>query len=76
MERIVEILEEIQPGVDYETCENLIDGGVLDSLSIINIVAELEDTFDIVIPTVEIIPENFNSAKLLWEMVLRLQEDG
>ena len=76
MERIVEILEEIQPGVDYETCENLVDGGVLDSLSIINIVAELEDTFDIVIPTVEIIPENFNSAKLLWEMVLRLQEDG
>lgn len=76
MERIVEILEEIQPGVDYETCENLIDGGFLDSLSIINIVAELEDTFDIMIPAVEIIPENFNSAKLLWEMVLRLQEDG
>ena len=76
MERIVEILEEIQPGVDYETCETLIDGGFLDSLSIISIVAELEDTFDIVIPAVEIIPENFNSAKLLWEMVLRLQEDG
>ena len=55
MERIVEILEEIQPGVDYETCENLIDGGFLDSLSIINIVAELEDTFDIMLETDDII---------------------
>lgn len=32
MERLYEILEDIQPGVNYKECENLIDGHFLDSL--------------------------------------------
>lgn len=75
MERLFEILEEIQPEVDYETCTDLIDGHYLDSLSILSLVAELEEEFDITIPTVEIIPENFNSAEALWDMIERLQEE-
>lgn len=76
MERLIEILEEIQPGVDYANCKDLVDGHHLGSLSIIALVAELEDAFDILIPTVEIVPENFNSVENLWEMVCRLQEEG
>lgn len=75
MKRLIEILEEIQPEVDYTTCTDLIDGHHLDSLSIISLVAELEEEYDIIIPTVEIIPENFNSAESLWAMIVRLQED-
>jgi len=75
MEQLIEILEGIDPSVDYRTCTDLIDAGYLDSLSIIAIVAELEEAYDIVIPTVEVIPQNFNSAQRLWEMVLRLKED-
>ncbi|MBR0428288.1 MAG: acyl carrier protein [Clostridia bacterium] len=76
MEKLIEILEEIEDGVDYENCTTLIDEHYLDSLAIISLVAELEDEFDIVIPTVEIIPDNFNSAKAMWEMITRLQEEG
>ena len=43
MKRLIEILEEIQPEVDYTTCTDLIDGHHLDSLSIISLVAELEE---------------------------------
>lgn len=75
MERLIEILEEIQPEVDYETCTDLIDGHYLASLSILSLVAEIEEEFDITIPTVEIIPENFNSAQALWKMIERLQEE-
>ena len=75
MERLFEILEGIQPEVDYETCTDLIDGHYLDSLSILSLVAEIEEEFDITIPTVEIIPENFNSAEALWDMIERLQEE-
>lgn len=75
MERLIEILEEIQPEVDYRTCTRLIDGHYLDSLSIIALVAELEEAFDVTIPTVEIVPENFNSAENLWAMIVRLQEE-
>lgn len=75
MERLIEILEEIQPDVDYATCTDLIDAHRLDSLAILSIVSEIEDEFDITVPTVEIIPANFNSADSLWKMILRLQEE-
>ncbi len=74
-ERLLEILEEIQPELDYETCTDLIDGHYFDSLSIISLVAELEEEYDITIPTVEIIPHNFNSAGNLWQMIVRLREE-
>ena len=76
MEELLNILEEIQPDADYETCDTLIDDGILDSFAILSIVSELEDTFGVQVTPAEIIPENFNSAQALWEMVQRLQEEN
>lgn len=75
MEKLFAILESLQPGVDYATCRDLIDAHYLDSLTILALVAELEDAFDVTIPTVEIIPANFNSAEAMWTMIVRLQEE-
>lgn len=74
MEKLMEILEDIQPDADFDTCETLIDDGVLDSFAILSIVSELQDEFGITITPADIIQENFNSAKALWAMVERLQE--
>lgn len=76
MERLLEILEEIQPDIDYTACTDLVDGHLLDSLSILALVAELEDAFDITIPAVEITLSNFNSAAQIWAMILRLGEEA
>lgn len=76
MERLLEILEEIQPDIDYTACTDLVDGHLLDSLSILALVAELEDAFDITIPAVEITPSNFNSVAQIWAMILRLGEEA
>lgn len=75
MDKLIEILEDICPGVDYETCEDLIDGHHLESLSIIALIAELEEEFDITIPAIEIVPANFNSAKAMMAMITRLSEE-
>ena len=75
MEKLIEILEELNPDVDYNTTENLIDGRYLDSLTILSLVAEIEDEFDVEIPTVEIIPGNFNSAKNIWKLIEKLKEE-
>lgn len=74
MERLIEILEDIQPDIDYETCQSIIDNHLLDSLSIISLIAELEDEFDITIPTIEIVPDNFNSAEAMMKMIKRMEE--
>ena len=73
MEKLIEILEDIQPDADYESCTTLIDVGILDSFAILSIVSELQDEFDITITPADIIPDNFNSAKALWDMVCRLK---
>ena len=75
MEKVLEILMEIQPDADYENCTTLIDGEILDSFAILSIIGELEEVFDIEITPVDIVPENFNSAQAIWAMVQRLQEE-
>ena len=74
MDKLIEILEEIQPDVDYRECTTLIDDGLLDSFAILSIVGEIEDEFGVSVTPAEIIPENFNSAEKLYELIQRLEE--
>ena len=76
MNELLEILNEIDDTIDYETETGLIDDHLLDSFAIISLVSELEDAFDISIDAAEMTPENFNSAPNLWKMGERLQEDA
>ena len=75
MEKIIEILTELHPDVDFATAEDLIDDGVLDSLDIVSLVAEIDSEFGITTPAEEIVPENFNSARALYELITRLDEE-
>lgn len=75
MEKLLEILENIKPGVDYENIDTLIDDHYLDSLSILSLIAEIEEEFDVIIPTVEIIPTNFNSVKSMMTLINKLSEE-
>ena len=72
---ILEILEDIGEDVDFDTCETLIDDGILSSLDIIQLIGALNGEFDISIPATEIIPENFNSVDAMAAMVARLSEE-
>ncbi len=75
MNELMEVLENLRPDVDFENETALVTGGVLDSFDIVGLVAELNDTFDIEIGPSDLVPENFNSAAAIWELVEKLQED-
>jgi len=75
MDEILAILTPLDSDVDFTTHSALIDDGVLDSFGIISIIAGIADAFDVSVPPGEIIPENFNSAAALFEMVTRLLEE-
>lgn len=72
MEKLIEIMQELHPEVDFASCEGLVDNGVLDSLDIVTLITDINDAFDVSIPAEEILPENFNSVKALWELIERL----
>jgi acyl carrier protein len=75
MEQLIEILSTVKPGVDFNTEEHLIDKRILDSLSIIRLVGELSDAFDVEFTPLDIVPDNFQSAAAIWALIQRLQED-
>lgn len=75
METIIDVLEGLKPGVDYHTETGLVQKRILDSLTIIALVSDLEDEFDIAIPAVEIVPENFDSAAAIARLVERLEDE-
>ena len=74
MERLLEILISIRPDVDFKNETSLVDGGFLDSFDIASIISELNDEYNISIRVTELIPENFNSAEAILNMVRRLQD--
>ena len=76
MEQLLDILREMHPDVDYETEEHLIDDGILDSLDIVSLIAEISDRFDVTVTARDILPENFNSAKAMAALIERLEDEA
>ena len=75
-EELMEILREQRPDVDFEAEQALIDDEILDSFDIVSLVSELNDNFDIAINVDDLLPENFNSADAMLELIQKLQEEG
>ena len=75
MEQLLELLNDINPDLDYDTVDNLIDGRVYDSLSILNLIDEIEDIFDIEIGPKWMRNENVNSAAAMWNMICQIREE-
>lgn len=73
--KILELLSEEFPEVDFTASDELVDDGTLESLTLTGIIATLSMEFDITIPYEEIIEENFNSIKGMAAMVTRLMEE-
>ena len=75
MDELLEILNGIHDDVDYETEEHLIDEAILDSLDIVDLITQIGDTFGVTITAKDILPENFNSAKAMYALISRLEEE-
>lgn len=75
MDKLLQILQDLHPDVDFLSEDGLIDGGILDSFDIVSIVAEIDAEFDIQIPPQALIPEHFNSARAIYALLRQLQDD-
>ena len=73
MQKLLAALEEVRDDVDFAGQYGLVDEGVIDSLDLTQIIAALDDAFDIHIPAGEIEPENFNSVQDMLALVRRYQ---
>ena len=75
MEKLLDILMEIDDSIDWKVQKALVNDRLLDSFAVISLIAELEEQFDIEIEAAEIIRENLNSVDAIWKMIQRLKEN-
>ncbi len=75
MDKLLKILSDIRPDVDFANAQKLIDDGILDSFDIISIVNELNEAYDIEIDVEDLEPDNFNTCAAMLELIQKLQEE-
>ncbi len=68
-EKLLNILTEACPEVDFETETALIDDGLLESLDIVMIVTEVMQEFGVELTVDDLLPENFNSVDALLALI-------
>ncbi len=73
MEQLKEMLKSNYPTVDFDNETHLISSGVLDSLAVVAIIAQIENLFDISVTMEYIQPAYFESVQTMWEMIEELQ---
>ncbi len=73
--KIREILEDLGVDVDYDTCTSLVTGRHLSSLEVLSLVLELEETFSIMIPAVDIVASNFDSVDAIADLITQIRAE-
>lgn len=71
MEKILKILSDVRPDIDFESETLLVEEGLLDSFDIVSIISELNDAYEINIRVNDLKPENFNSLSAIQALVER-----
>ena len=73
MDQLMAILKDLHDDVDFENEKKLIDDRILDSFDIIQLVGEINDTFDIEINVADLVPDNFNTVEAMWQLIQEMQ---
>ena len=76
MEKLLEILEDVRPDVDFAAEKYLVSDGILDSLDVITIVEEINEKFNVVIKPKYLTAINFDSMEAMWALINRLERPG
>ena len=71
-EKILELLKDIDEEILTFEGENLFEAGLLDSFLVIDLVAELEEAFDMEIDAKYVLEENFKTKENIVELVKKI----
>lgn len=75
MEKLLKILNEIKPDVDFTKETDLVEKRILTSFDIVKLVVEINNEFDIEITPIHILPENFYSAETIYKLIQKIEDE-
>ena len=71
-ERLMKILTEACPTVDFSTDKRLVTDKVVDSLDMVAMISDIEDEFGISVGMEEMVDENFDSVDAILALIEKL----
>lgn len=74
MESLMNILAELRPDVDFAAETKLVTDGIFDSFDIIQLVAKIDEEYDIKVKPAHLVPANFDSAEAIWALIQELED--
>lgn len=72
-EDIINVLNEVKAGIDYEKEKSLITDGILTSFDIVMLISLLNDKFDVNISVMDLVPENFETVTDIEKLINKLK---
>lgn len=69
MNDILAMLNELRPEFDFESSDNFIEDGFLDSFDVVALSDMFEKKYKIVIDALDILPENFASLEAMINLI-------
>ena len=73
-EKLTALLKENFYEIDFTESDALVDDGILESMTLVEIIATIALELGITIPYEEVITQNFNSLDAMAAMLERLEE--
>lgn len=70
-EEILAMLVGLRPEFDFNESDDFVMDGFLDSFDIIELISMIEDKYDIVIDSLDILPENFSNLEVIQSLIVK-----
>ena len=69
--KILHFLAVTRPEFDFTESTNFISDGLLDSFDVVQLVAALDEAYEISIDGMDILPENFSSVDAIIQLLIK-----
>ena len=69
MEKILDMLKRLHPERDYETSDDFISDGLIDSIDLQELFAMLEEEFDVELAGTDLTPQNFKNLDTIADLL-------
>lgn len=73
MKKVIDLLNELRPEFDFNSSQDFVDDGMLDSFDIVSLVSMMDKEYGVKIKGREIVPDNFSSLDRIKSL---LKEHG
>lgn len=74
MDELMNLIKDAVQNADFENSRNYVNDGLIDSLDIVEIIALIEEKYQIEINPEDIDPDNFETIEKMWDMISKYKK--